>query len=355
MSNVTIIIPPLNKAGDIAELAIRIHQAVPGATILVMDTSADIKATQTAQEAGYQIIPNTRNKGFNHAVIEGIRSTPDTDNVIVMDTDAGHTVSVLPKMVAELERNEVVVASRWLKNEAIPNSNRKRPFSDRIINLLAWPLARRIKDRTSGFLGFHRKIIDPTTLNPKTTMIGLDIMAKGKYSNATEVLYPPFTEAKGDSKVPGESLFNNLKQLFSLYMSKYQILNFMIVGGIGYVINISIMSILIYWPPAPIFTMKTSILGQHYFLLPFVISSLIAIACNYLLNKLWTFKGWSEQSAGFLRYLSMALATLLLDIAVLSAFVDWGHLPPVLAAALAIAIVFVVRFLIARKWVWAKQ
>jgi putative flippase GtrA len=320
-----------------------------------MDNTADIKSAQIAHESGYQVIPNTRNKAFAYAVIEGIRSTPDTDNIVVMDNDARHSVSVLSKMVSELERNEMVVASRWLKNEALPNSNQKRSLTNRITNLLAWPLARRIKDRTSGFLGFHKKIIDPATLNPNTTTIGLDIITNGRYSSASEVLYPPVHEGKGDSKAPEESLFSSLKHLFSLYMSKYQILNFMIVGGIGYVINISIMTILIYWPPAPIFTMKASILGQHYFLLPFVISSLIAIACNYLLNKIWTFKGWSEQSAGFLRYLSMALATLLLDIAVLSAFVDLGHLAPVLAAALAIAIVFVIRYLIARKWVWARK
>jgi dolichol-phosphate mannosyltransferase len=351
MSNVTFIIPPLNKAGNMAELAMRIHQAVPNATVMVMDTSADIKATQTAQEAGYQIIPNTRNKGFNNAVIEGIRSTPETDNVIIMDTDAGHTVSVLPKMVAELERNEIVVASRWLKNKALPNNNRKRSLTDKMTSLLAWPLARRVKDRTSGFIGFHRKVIDPITLRQNTTMIGLDIMAKGKYSSATEVLYPPFNEVKNDPKMPEESLFTNLKQLFSLYMSKFQILNFMIVGGIGYVINIGSYWLLLKF----LKTSETTFLGQHFYLPPFVISTLLAIISNYELNKYWTFKGWGEQSVGFLRYLTMGLATMVLDMAVLWALVDWGNLTPILAAAIAIAIVFIIRYLIARKWIWARK
>jgi dolichol-phosphate mannosyltransferase len=351
MPNVTIIVPPLNKDGDMAEMAIRIRQAVPNATILVTDNSADIKAAQVAREAGYQIIPNTRNKGFAYTVIEGIRSTPDTDNIVVMDGDARLAASVLPKMVVELERNEMVVVSRRLKNKAIPISNRKRSLTNRTTSLLAWPLARRIKDRTSGFLGFRKSIVDPAMLSPNSTMIGLEIMTRGRYTKAVEVPYPPVPEGQVDTGISKISLFPYLKQLFSLYMSKFQILNFMIVGGIGYIINMGAYWLLLKF----LKTTETTFLGQHFYLPPFVISTLLAIISNYELNKYWTFKGWGEQSVGFLRYLTMGLATMVLDMAVLWALVDWGNLTPILAAAIAIAIVFIIRYLIARKWIWARK
>ena len=158
-------------------------------------------------------------------------------------------------------------------------------------------------------------------------------------------------KATGDSGVPESSLFPYLKQLFSLYMSKFQILNFMIVGGIGYIINMGAYWLLLKF----LKTTETTFLGQHFYLPPFVISTLLAIISNYELNKYWTFKGWGEQSVGFLRYLTMGLATLVLDMAVLWALVDWGNLTPILAAAIAIAIVFVIRYLIARKWIWARK
>ena len=48
----------------------------------------------------------------------------------------------------------------------------------------------------------------------------------------------------------------------------------------------------------------------------------------------------------------MASATLLLDMLVLFALVEYGGLQPIVGAALAILIVFVVRFLIAKYWIW---
>jgi putative flippase GtrA len=134
------------------------------------------------------------------------------------------------------------------------------------------------------------------------------------------------------------------------YLSKYQILNFMVVGGIGYAINM-----LTYWPLTLVFKSEVSFLGQHFYLPPFVISSLIAIISNYELNKIWTFKGWSERRLASLRYLSMALATLTIDMAFLYLLVQYLNLPPVPAAALAILIVFIIRYAIARSWVWSKK
>jgi putative flippase GtrA len=89
--------------------------------------------------------------------------------------------------------------------------------------------------------------------------------------------------------------------------------------------------------------------------LPFVLSSLVAITSNYILNKIWTFRDYEENSFGALRYLAMALGTLVLDVGFLWLLVDLGKIPPVGAAALAILIVFIARFLIARKWVWARK
>ena len=151
-------------------------------------------------------------------------------------------------------------------------------------------------------------------------------------------------QAKSQSEKPG------VKQVILTLFRKYQILNFMVVGGIGYVINL-----LIYWPLTLVFKNDVTFLGQHFYLPPFAISSLIAIVCNYELNRHWTFKGWKEQSFGGARYMLMALGTLLIDMTFLFLLVQYLHLPPVPAAALAILIVFIIRFIIARSWVWSNK
>jgi putative flippase GtrA len=136
---------------------------------------------------------------------------------------------------------------------------------------------------------------------------------------------------------------------FQEIFHKYQILNFMFVGGIGYAVNMAT-----YYPLTIVFKNEVNFLGQQFYLPPFVISSLIAILCNYELNRIWTFKGWSENSFGGARYFTMALATLFIDMAFLYLLVQYGKLHPLPAAALAILIVFIIRYTIARKWVWSK-
>ena len=50
----------------------------------------------------------------------------------------------------------------------------------------------------------------------------------------------------------------------------------------------------------------------------------------------------------------MAAVTLVLDMVVLFTLVDYGGIQPAPAAAIAIALVFVLRYLIADKWIWRK-
>lgn len=124
----------------------------------------------------------------------------------------------------------------------------------------------------------------------------------------------------------------------------------MLVGGIGFVVNMAT-----YYPLTLLFKAKTTtFLGQQFYLPPFVISSFIAILCNYTLNKIWTFRDQDAKSLSFLRYLSMASITLIFDMLLLFLWVTYANVSPTLGAALAIMIVFVVRYAIARRYIWGK-
>jgi putative flippase GtrA len=168
----------------------------------------------------------------------------------------------------------------------------------------------------------------------------------------SKAVYKKETEVKTDSTLsPLKSgIWTRLVGTFLHLLEKYQILNFMVVGGIGFIVNMAI-----YYPLTLVFRDRIKIFGQEYFFIPFVISSFAAIICNYELNRIWTFKGWKKQSLAGVRYFSMAAVTLVLDIAMLSFFVFIAKIHWFPAAALAILVVFVIRFIIARNWVWLKH
>jgi putative flippase GtrA len=123
----------------------------------------------------------------------------------------------------------------------------------------------------------------------------------------------------------------------------------MVVGGIGYFINMAI-----YFVITPLFHSQTKVLGQEYYLPPFLISSYIAITSNYILNKRYTFQDRKEHSIGYGRYLIVSTATLVIDVVILFALVKYLGLIPQLAAMLAILIAFILRYYFAKKWVWGE-
>jgi putative flippase GtrA len=253
--------------------------------------------------------------------------------------------------VSGLEHNDLVIGSRRSGDKRSSSHQGGTSAISRLANVVSIPLAPRVKDRTSAIFGFRKAVVNPADLDKKAWNMGLEVVTRGRYAAVGEVPYAVVPDGRAQPGSSWKELVGYTRQVISLYMSKFQILNFMVVGGIGYLINMGA-----YWLLLRVFKgTETTFLGQHFYLPPFVLSSLLAIVSNYELNKVWTFRGWSEHSVGFLRYLSMALLTLLLDMAALWALVDWGKLTPILAAAVAIAIVFVIRYLIAKRWIWSRE
>lgn len=128
---------------------------------------------------------------------------------------------------------------------------------------------------------------------------------------------------------------------------KYRILNFMFVGGIGYIINMAV-----YYPLMLVFKSDVTFLHTHFYLPPFLISTFIAATSNYLINKAWTFKDKGRYKQSYIRYMSACAITVFFDIILLFVLVDYGHIYPVISAALAILIMFIARYFIVSKWVW---
>jgi len=353
---VSIIIPTYNERENIGPLVKNLHHNLSRCNyeiIFVDDDSHDGTSdavNSLAAEYPVKVMVRKDKRGLASAVVDGIKIAGG-DTIVVMDADLQHPPEVVPELLGALTTYELAVGSRYCKGGSAGEWTITRKIVSKVANLLALPLAPGVKDRMSGFFAFHRRAVNIDSLNPVGWKIGLEVIARVNHGTATEVPYTFVPRARGDSKLSNRVMWQYLKQLVKLYFNKYQISNFMLVGGIGYVINMAVYSLL----TLNMKTNQTTFLGQHFYLVPFVVSSLLAIASNYILNKIWTFKGWNEQRLGGLRYLLMALATLLLDMLFLSLLVDVGKLPPVPSAALAILIVFVVRFMIARRWVWSKK
>jgi dolichol-phosphate mannosyltransferase len=357
---ISIIIPTYKEKENIVPLVERINGSLSKydyEIVIVDDNSADGSEELVAglsKKYPVKIIVRKNKRGLSSAVVDGITST-DSDFVIVMDADLQHPPEVLPNIVKALENHDFVMGSRYIKGGSPGEWKLSRKIVSKVATLMALPIAPKVKDPMSGFFGFKRSVVDIATLSPTGWKIGLEILVRSKFKSVTEVPYTFVPRAHGESKLSRRIMGEYIRQLLDLYSYKYQVLNFMVVGGIGWLINLGLYSLLLLVPALK--GVQWNFLGkdQHNYLLPFIISSLVAMISNYLMNRVSTFKGWKEQKSGFIRYMAMGLGTLFLDMGLLVLFVKYGNFPYVPAAALAILIAFVVRFLIARSWVWKKK
>jgi dolichol-phosphate mannosyltransferase len=342
-SKISIVIPTKNEADNISNLLLRIMRY--GYEVIIVDDSDDATAT-IAKNLGARVIRG-QGKGLGQAIIDGMKISLG-DIVVVMDADLSHSPDAIPDLIKPIleQKYDMTIGSRYVKGGKTIGWSIPRKIISRVAGFFAYPVAH-IRDGTSGFFAVRKSVLDGVVLRPDSWKIMLEIKVK---ANLTRVIELPirFEDRKaGKSKLTLMQWAAYLKHLFLLVMYHYSILNFMLVGGLGYIINMGI-----YYPLTLVFKNEVSFLGQHFYLPPFVISSLVAISCNYYFNKVWTFRNRQARSLSFFRYLGMAMTTLLFDMLVLFALVDYGGIKPIPAAAIAILVVFALRYLIADKWIW---
>ncbi|WP_226481330.1 GtrA family protein [Natrinema amylolyticum] len=96
--------------------------------------------------------------------------------------------------------------------------------------------------------------------------------------------------------------------------------------------------------------------GLHY-LVGAVIAIEITIVLSYVLNNAWTFRatqntGTGEYLVGLLKTNVVRGTAIPIQIGVLFGFVEWVHLPYLVANGIAIALSGVYRYVLDARWTW---
>jgi len=342
-----VIIPTFNEAENIAELKRRLPNDVE---VLVVDDSPTKETAKAAQAAGCLVFWR-RGKGLSSAVVDGLKMC-DAEAVVVMDADLQHPPELVPELLKQLDTHDLVVASR----RSAKGWSVKRKLISLVANMLALPLVPKIKDRTSGFFGFKRSIVNPTSLSSTGWKIMLEIAVRGHPNGIAEVPYDFGIRTKGESKLTQKVMFEYLKQLVSLYLYKFRILRFAIVGGVGTLVNLTTLFLVEHFVLHSAFESAwgTAAASRAY-LVAFIPAFLLAVVCNFVLNNRWTFKERSAGKVGFGKYTLMASATLPLDYLILFALTEFLGLFYVVSAFIAILAVFIIRYTASNKLIWRKS
>jgi dolichol-phosphate mannosyltransferase len=227
--DLTVVIPTYNEAKNITILVERtfkvFHECNLDAELIIVDDDSPDRTWEVAQQlkstyCNLEVLRRFDKRGLSSAVLDGIQLA--RGNIIgVMDADLSHPPEKIPELVKPImsQQSDLVIGSRYVKGGDTENWPFKRKVSSKLATLTARGLTQ-IKDPMSGFFFLKKNVIEGVELNPKGFKIGLEILVKGRYKNATEIPILFRDRKYGASKLSAEVISEYLSQILRLYAYK---------------------------------------------------------------------------------------------------------------------------------------
>ncbi len=162
-SNLLIILPALNEAGNIARTVRRIRSHLPDADVLVINDGSIDSTGAEAEAAGAHVLYMPYNVGIGAAVQTGFRYARrhDYDIVVRNDGDGQHASDDIQRMIDTLQSEavDVVIGSRFLGEGDYGTPFTRRMGIYILAGLLRLITGQTVTDPTSGFAAFNRRAI----------------------------------------------------------------------------------------------------------------------------------------------------------------------------------------------------
>jgi len=221
--SVLVVIPTYNERDNLGPIVSRLHTALPGVHVLVVDDGspdgtgdlADELAAADADGATgggrVHVLHRTEKAGLGAAYIAGFRWGLERDYAVLveMDADGSHAPEDLPRLLDALDDADLVIGSRYVPGGRVVNWPRSREVLSRGGNVYSkLALGVRINDITAGFRAYRRRVLEKLELDDVAShgyCFQVDLTWRTVRAGFTIVEVPiTFTEREiGQSKMSG--------------------------------------------------------------------------------------------------------------------------------------------------------
>jgi dolichol-phosphate mannosyltransferase len=250
---VSMIVPTFREAENLPLLIRRIsavaqqHGWEP--ELLIMDD--DSKDGSDVADAGIpwaSLITRPADRGLSLAVLDGLRRAKG-DYLVVLDADLSHPPEQIPELIAALDGGaDFALGSRYVEGGSTDHDwGLFRWLNSRIATFLARPLTH-LKDPMSGFFAIRRETFESgRQFSPIGYKIGLELLVKCNCKKPVEVPIHFADRRIGKSKLTLTEQLKYLKHVRRLLIFKYgkgtALTQFLVVGTIGALINLTVLTI----------------------------------------------------------------------------------------------------------------
>ncbi len=303
LSRVTVVVPTYKEAENLPHLIdrlakVREEHALDLDLIIMDDDSRDGSEELIAgrPEPWVRIVVRTADRGLSPSVLDGMqRATGDV--LICMDADLSHPPEAIPRMLGKLvEGADFVIGSRYVKGGSTSDDwGFLRWLNSRVATWLARPLTS-ARDPMAGFFALRRATFEAGhDFNPVGYKIGLELIVKCGCERVVEVPIHFEDRQLGKSKLTMRQQLLYIKHLRRLYTFKFgawsQLAQFLTVGGLGTVVNLSSLTVLLHLGLSPRPAVASAIL--------------LSMSFNFVLNRRFSFgesrrDSWIRQYLGFM-------------------------------------------------------
>ena len=301
-----VVIPVLNEEGNIARLVERLDTVLDGIdweAIFVDDDSSDgtraAVAAIGARDNRVRLLHRIGRRGLASAFIEGAQASL-APYVAAMDGDLQHDETLLPRMLAALRDDgfELAIGSRYVGGGGVGEWSRRRAgmssFATRVSRIV---LRAPVTDPMSGFFmirrdSFQRAVRDLSAMGFK---ILLDILASlPAPPRLIELPYEFRNRTAGESKLDAGVLRDFLMLIADKLVGHVVPLRFLLfaaVGALGIAAHLLVLRLCLTLLALDFATAQAIATG-------------CAIAGNFVLNNLFTFRESRLRGWGFVRGLA---------------------------------------------------
>ncbi|MBO0851283.1 MAG: polyprenol monophosphomannose synthase [Pseudonocardia sp.] len=162
-----VVIPTYNERDNLPSILRRVHAAVPGAHVLVVDDASpdgtgELADQLAADDPRIRVLHREGKNGLGAAYLGGFKwaLAHGYRTVVQMDADGSHPPESLPSMLDELADADLVLGSRYVPGGTVVNWPKRREWLSRGGNLYSrLALGVPIRDITAGYRVFRHDVL----------------------------------------------------------------------------------------------------------------------------------------------------------------------------------------------------
>jgi dolichol-phosphate mannosyltransferase len=182
----TVVVPTYNERANLQELIPRVLGQSPDIHLLVVDDGSpdgtgEYADSVAAQNDRVSVLHRPGKMGLGSAYVFAFKHLlgGDSDLVVQMDADFSHDPDVIPDLIEQASRYDVVLGSRYITGANVVNWPLRRLFLSYFANVYTHMVTGLpLRDSTGGFKCFRRKVL---------AGIDLDTIRSDGYSFQIEV------------------------------------------------------------------------------------------------------------------------------------------------------------------------